>query len=278
MRTLVRLLIAATAVVAAVTVPGLPALADGGGGAGGTATAYVDESGDPTAEARDANDTPARASRSASNCQWVVVIQDDNTQGIYEDDGTRLHSETGRWLGKICDGQQVIVNGAFAIPEPRTDPAALALEARESVPIPGPPINTSPEADRELYTRVRTWLWLDSNWWHAYTATANAGGVSTTVSATPTRATWVMGDGGSVVCEGPGVVWREGMSDDETYCSYVYKNASSTQESGTYTITVTVEFAVTWTSNVGSGGALGGITRSASRTVRVGEIQAIETQ
>ena len=70
----------------------------------------------------------------------------------------------------------------------------------------------------------------------------------------------------------------EGMSDDETNCSYVYKNASSGQPDGRYTITVTVEFAVTWTSNAGAGGGLAAITRSTSLAVRVGEIEAVKTQ
>jgi len=278
LRTILRLLIAFLLPVLA-NVDAMSASADGGGGAGGTASAYVDNQGNPTAEARQERDAAPPSSPPTDNCEWRVVIQNDQTEPVYAFDGTRLHSDTGRWLAKFCDGVPTIVNGNLTNPEPNSaDPAALALEARRSVPIPGPPINTSPEADRGLYTRMRTWLWLDPSWWRGYTATAQAGGVSTTVSATPTRAIWTMGDGGQTVCQGPGVVWHQGMSDDQTYCSYVYTNSSDGQPGGTYTMTVTVEFAVTWTSNVGGGGALAGITRSTSRVVKVGEIQAIETQ
>lgn len=280
MRTILRLLTASTALSALGVGLAPSAWADGGGGAGGTSTAYVDDSGNPTAEATQVSTRPGRSSGAATNCEWRVVIANDTEMGIYDVDGTRLHSDTGRWFEKWCDGQPVMVNGGGAVPENlrSVDPATLAQQARQSVPIPSPAITTSPDADRGLYARMRTWLWVPESWWRGYSATAEAGGVSTTVSATPVRAVWSLGDGGQVVCKGPGVERRQGMSDDETYCSYVYKNASSTQQSGTYTITVTVEFAVTWTSNVGSGGALGGIARSSSRTVKVGEIQAVESQ
>ena len=68
------------------------------------------------------------------------------------------------------------------------------------------------------------------------------------------------------------------MADAQSTCSYVYKNASAGQRGGTFTMTVDVEFEVSWTSSIGPGGSLARITRSASRAVQVGEIQAVETQ
>lgn len=250
----------------------------------GEGGAYVDDNGDPTAVAREGSDRPGRSSRSgASDCEWRLITADDTKFAIYDEGGNRLHSDTGRWFERWCDGRQVMADdpiaGGFAVPErvPRVDPAQLAQEARQSVSVPSPAMLTSPRSDRGLYTRVRTWLWLDGSWWRGYTATAEAGGVSTTVSATPVRATWRMGDGGQTVCDGPGVEWRAGMADDATYCSYVYEDSSVAEREGVFTMTVTVEFEVTWTSNVGAGGVLPRISRSASQSVRVGEIQAVET-
>ncbi|MGH9164837.1 MAG: hypothetical protein ACRDZW_04895 [Acidimicrobiales bacterium] len=198
---------------------------------------------------------------------------------MYDESGNRIYSSTGRWYQKICDGQAVVVNGSFAVPEsPPVDTAVLALQARQSVAIPDPPMATSPRADRKLYTRVMTWLWVDRAWWRGYSSTAAAGAVSTTVVATPVRAVWSMGDGGQTICTGPGVEWRPGMTNDQTNCSYTYKNSSATQRSDSFTMAVSVEFDVSWTSNTGAGGSLARITRSTSRAVQVGEIQAIETQ
>lgn len=242
---------------------------------GGGADAYIDEGGTPTAEAREVDrGRGSRGSSSGSNCHWRVVIEDDTAFAVYETDGSRQYSETGRWLEQVCDGRPIQV-----VPESApADPRDLAVSAREAVPIPAPPLNTSPSANGELYPQMKTWLWLDEAWWREYSATASAGAVSSTVTARPVRAEWTMGDGGRTVCAGPGVAWRRGMGEDDTYCSYTYRRSSAGEEGGTFTLTVTVYFEVAWTSNVGAGGSLGAVTRSASIPVRVGEIQAVNTR
>lgn len=237
--------------------------------------AYVDDSGNPTAEARDVIQTGGRSGGAReSNCFWRVVIEDDREFGVYDVDGTRRHSDTGRWLEQVCDGSPVQV-----VPEGTpVDPRELAVTARESVAIPAPPMSTSPSADRELYPQMKTWLWVDGSWWQPYSATAEAGAVSATVTARPVRSEWSMGDGGRTVCAGPGVEWRRGMSEDDTYCSYIYRRSSAGEPGGTFTLTVTVVFEVVWFSSTGAGGSLGTLTRSASTPVRVGEIQAVNTR
>ena len=241
----------------------------------GRAGAYIDGAGSPTAEARGVvTALGAEGASHASDCSWRVVVSDDTALGIYDLDGNRQYSETGRWLERVCDGLPYAV-----VPEGvPVDPQELAASARESVVIPAPPLSTSPSADRELYPQMKTWLWVDSAWWQPYSATAEAGGVSATVTAQPVRAEWSLGDGGRTVCGGPGVEWRRGMSEDDTYCSYVYRRSSAGERGGTFTLTVTVHFEVGWSSSTGAGGSLGGLSRSASTQVRVGEIQAVNTR
>lgn len=260
--------------VAAALAAAAPAHAnDAPGGSGG---AFVDDDDNPTAVANDPGRAPTGGG-GRDECTWTVLIGDDFEFAIYDDNGRRLYSETGRWLQRVCDGSPQPVNGAFTVPEGGpVDPRALASNALASAPITTPAINTSPTNDR-LYTQVRTWLWVDSSWWRTYSATANAGRVSSTVTATPTRAEWRMGDGGGTTCNGPGVEWRRGMRDDATYCSYTYRHSSAQQKGGKYTLSVTVWFEVTWTSNTGDSGALPAISRTASRQVEVGEVQALET-
>ena len=240
--------------------------------------AYVDPEGNPTAVAGDGGASPGGnggSSGEASDCTWMVVIDDDFAMAVYELDYSRLYSATGRWLQQVCNGAPVDV-----IPEGgAVDPTQLALQARNSVPISRPGINTSPDADRRLYVQVPTWLWLDETWWQPYTATATAGRVSATVTATPSAARWSMGDGGSETCDGPGTPWRPGLAEDATDCSYTYRHSSAGRADDSYTLTVTVEFTVTWSTNVpGGGGSLEPVERSESRQVQVGEIQAVETR
>lgn len=273
-RALIALLLLA---LAGLTASASPALAnDAPGGSGG---AYVDDAGDPTAVAHDEVELAGSGGAGGrDDCEWNLVIEDDFQYAIYDPDGTRLYSETGRWLERVCGGASVGVGGMFIIPEGgAVDPRALATDALASVPIATPPMATSPSADDRLYTQVRTWMWLSESWWQRYTATADAGRVTASVAAMPVRAEWDAGDGGGTTCRGPGIEWRRGMPDDATYCSYVYRHSSAGEEGDAYTLSVAVWFEVAWTSNTGDAGTLAAISRSASRQVQVGEVQAIET-
>lgn len=282
MRTVPRLLLVVALLLVLAGDSAGDARADDAGGADGSAGGYIDDTGDPTAEAGEggsSSDPPTPTAPPAVVCTWEVINEDDTKVPMYDVNGNEIHSATGRWFQKICDGRAVEVNGSFAIPEQEpVDPAVLAQKARQSVSIPEPVMVTSPSADRRLYTRVTTWLWVDPGWWQGYSATAAVGGVSSTVVATPLRAVWTMGDGSQVTCTGPGTEWQPGMVDAQSTCLYVYRNASAGQVGGRFTLTVEVEFEVSWSSNIGPGGSLAQITRSASRAVEVGEIQAVGTQ
>ena len=270
-RAVVRLLIVTAALVA---------LTAGPAAADGESDAYIDPVDGPTVEVTDDETTQGGDGASQDEtCIWRVGVEDDFAMGVFDVDGSRLYSETGRWLERVCDGSIQPINGMGIVPEGgAVDPVALAAQARASIPIAAPGIETSPDADQQTYAQVTTWLWIDGSWWTPYTATASAGRVSATVTASPASASWSTGDGGNVTCRGPGVEWRRGLDDDDTYCSHVYRQSSAGREGDAYRLTVTVSFEVTWSSNVGPGGALEGLDRTSSRSLRVGEIQAVETE
>ena len=262
--------------------PGARALADDR--AGTSTGAFVDPSGNPTAVATDTagNDVePTASGGGASDCTWNVWIQDDSEFHVYDTDGAPLYSETGRWLMRTCRrpgaGGMTAVDMAV-IPEGEpVDPEALALAALESVTVPELVIGTSPAAG-DLVVHVPTWLWVSGGWWEPYSATATAGRVSSTVTVEPVRAVWSTGDGSSTTCAGPGIEWSPGMPEGATDCSHTYGSSSEARLGGTFTLSVTVELDVSWSSNTGAGGALPPISRAASQEVRVGEIQAIKTE
>jgi hypothetical protein len=244
--------------------------------------AYIDQDDNPTVEVGDGDDGESGDDGSSGGgepCVWEVVIADDFASHVYHADGTIEYSETGRWLQKVCPGVGAVqVGGRFLIPEGGVvDVEALAQQARASIGISGPVIRTSPEAGNRLYVRVPTWLWVDGDWWQSYSAAASAGRVTATVSAQPVAASWTFGDGGSTSCSGPGVAWRAGLPEDATDCSHTFTTSSAGQPDGTFGLSATVTLEVSWTSNIGSGGALSPISRSSSQAVEVGEIQAIGT-
>jgi hypothetical protein len=276
-RSLARVLV----VIAAVILTGVPAIAsaDEEGTAGGvTSGAYIDESGNPTAEASELADRPDRPAAQPSNCTWQVLGEGQRVY-VFDDDGAPIASPTGRWLQKVCNGSPVPVGGVFAVPaRPRVDAVDVARRARRSVAIPDPVIATAPPADGKLFVRIPTWLWVDETWWKPYSATASVGGVSATVVATPVRATWSTGDGERVVCDGPGVAWRRGLPELASRCTHEYTRSSAARPGGTFDLAVSVSFEVTWSSSTGAGGRLLPLTRTATRPVQVGEIQAVITR
>jgi hypothetical protein len=244
---------------------------DAGGGA------YIDSDGDPTATAGDGGSTSGGGGGGGDDgCTWEVVVEDDFEFYVYGDMGeydAPQHSATGRWLHHICDGtiMDIVPEGGLV------DPRAVATQALASVAIAGPVVGTSPAADR-LVVRIPSWFWVDGGWWHTYSATAATGRVTSTVTVRPVSATWSTGDGSTVSCAGPGVPWAPGMSEDATDCSHIYTVASAGRTGGSYELTATVTFEVTWTSNTGQGGTLPAISRSTTQPVVVGEVQAVGTR
>lgn len=270
-RRLTQLVVAS--VVGVLSVPGAsPVWAAGEG--------YVDPNGDPTVVATDGGSGGGSGDSGGGggepDCWYEVIVHDDWATAMYDRFGTRQYSETGRWLTYVCnDPSAVAVGGWPALPEGGgVDPVELARQARESVPIAAPAAVTSPASGR-LVVQMVTWLWIDGAWWHEYSATASAGRVSATITATPQRAVWSTGDGATVECAGAGTPWQPGAAADAATCSHTYRSVSP--PSG-FELSVSVEFDVVWSSNVGQTGTLDTISRTSTQVVHVGEIQAVGTR
>ncbi len=271
MRTRRRMTVALVLAVGITAVAAEPARADDGAGAyvppGGSPTVVVDETGAGGGGSSGGGGDP--------DCHWEIQIPDDQLQAVYEVDGTRLYSSTGRWLQKICGAGELVdqqPEGGLV------DVDALAREAAESVSIDGPQIQTSPSAGGLLYVHVPTWLWISGSWWKAYTATASTGRVSATVTAKPVSVSWSTGDGATIRCDGPGTAWTPGSDDGASECQHTYRKATDPADGKSLSLSATVTLEVTWTSSIGLGGTLDPIDRTATVQVAVGEIQAIETE
>lgn len=251
-----------------------PALADGKPGG------YVDEGGSPTATVEEVSSGASSGGGRGggggggrSDCWWEAFITNDHDQAVYEVDGSRLYSATGRWLKKLCG------RGELVDQQPEgglVDVDALARRAAESVPIGAPQLRTSPDAGGLLYVQLPTWFWIAESWWRDYTAEASTGRVKAIATARPVSVTWSTGDGATVDCDGPGRAWVRGVDDEASDCRHTYRRA--TGRGRTLTLSATVKFDLTWSSNIGRGGTLESITRTATVAVRVGEIQALETE
>jgi hypothetical protein len=155
----------------------------------------------------------------------------------------------------------------FATPPPSLgpDPAELALQ------------------DGRPYTVVTayTWYWTSPDSFKTLSATAAAGGFSSTVTVTPAALMFTPGDGSAAVsCRGPGVAWVPGdgvWAASPSGCDYRYPHSSINDTNGEVTATYGIRWSITWTSTVGDDGTLPDLTTTAASTYAVAEVESVVT-
>ena len=264
--------IAACGVVALLIVPPSPAFA-GASGYGWSDGVGVG------AEASSQEPVEAPPVRSGSNprpqCNYDVMSSGDvdiaehmakNGMGPTRGDGP------GTWYWKTCVDPNGFASGTVTWVPQRTDPETVARRALRYSSLADPAIGMSPPPKRGAVVNVPLWLWVDSGAWDPTSATATVDGVTVTTTARPSRVVWNLGNGDELVCQGPGTPYDPARpeADQHSDCTYLF------QQAGTFTITATIEWHVTWTAlGAAGGGDLGVVRRSASTTVAVSEIQAL---
>jgi hypothetical protein len=179
----------------------------------------------------------------------------------------------GRWYVGQCGyspNEDVTKYRWFASPP---GPQQLADEAVRALRPPAPAIRLNPMPPVAQLVRLPSWVWLDPSSWGPRTATASVPGMSVTATATPTKVVFVAGDGTSFTCIGPGTPWKRGMNPaaESPSCGHTYTRA------GTFTLSATVTWAITW-SGGGETGTAPALTTTSSLGVRVTESQALVTR
>jgi hypothetical protein len=188
----------------------------------------------------------------------------------------------GGWYEETCFGYQGTGGGAVwiadgAVPNLVT-PAELAQRSADSFALKSPTIEANPLPGQEQLVSLPTWLWIPSSAWKPATATASVPGISVTATATPTSVTWTTGDGGTVVCDGPGTKFptngdpRSASPD----CGHVYTQSSANQPSKAFTVTATISWAITWAGG-GQQGTLPALQTASTARFRVAESQTLIT-
>jgi hypothetical protein len=224
-------------------------------------------------------------------CSSSVHIRDDNAMsGVKWDPqrgavlpsyagATRYFSSTGRWMREWCywsdDPGRTVSQRIYPEGE-AVDPVELMRIATARLDPPSPSISTAPPHSSAFLVQTPTWLWLNSSYWHPYSETASTGRVSATAVATPVHTTWDMGNGETVLCDGPGVPWGPDVPVDDG-CTHTYRHSSAGAPADSFDLTAAVTFDVSWSSvNAGGmGGSLQSLTRSSVVPIQVGEVQAL---
>jgi hypothetical protein len=188
----------------------------------------------------------------------------------------------GQWVIPMCAGPGVIdpmppfwVSAAqpAAAAAAQVNPLLVAEQALKQLGLASPTIEMAPPTGKPQLVGVATWLWINPSTWKTLTASASAGPVTTTATAAPTKVVWDMGDGDTVTCDGPGAPYEPSNPNTTTDCSYTWG------QPGTYQVTATIYWSVTWTATGAPGGGSLGVQAgpAAGVTVRVVESQAINT-
>ncbi|MGW3661432.1 ATP/GTP-binding protein [Streptomyces sp. NPDC005151] len=180
----------------------------------------------------------------------------------------------------VCEGGRV---GVVFVPTgagpaaPTIDPELVARRAVDSMKLVGPAV-ASPRAGGRYVVGMPMWMWVDQSptSYGPNTATATAGGVTVSATAKVASIRWVMGDGATVTCAGPGTKYDatrgKAASPD---CGHLYEQASAGQTDGRYQGTSIATWTVDWTATgVGDSGQFTE-TRQTAWTAQVQEVQVL---
>jgi hypothetical protein len=175
--------------------------------------------------------------------------------------------------------------GGFLPPAPAAaaapDPAVVAQLAIAQMNLRAIDIGIVPENTPGSVGLVGlpVWMWVDQPGPSTYgpaTATVSAGGVTVTATATVQRTVWNMGDGRSVTCTTAGTPYADSYGEQSSPdCGHRYRQTSSREPGGSYTVTATSYWTVNWSSGAANGTIPLQFTQATQ--IEVGELQVIVT-
>ena len=162
-------------------------------------------------------------------------------------------------------------------PVPPVDGATLAKAAWKAVEIPAPSVEMNPRMDGDVQTLVgvENWVWASADTPQSVTATASAGPVSATVTATSSGLTLSAPDS-KVSCQGFGTPWQPGMPEGGSSCTVTFTR-SSEHLGGSTSVKVGVSYSASYTASDGAQGSLPSVLTSGSVSLKVGEAQSLNS-
>lgn len=186
--------------------------------------------------------------------------------------------------------------GAPPPPPPPPSPAQLAQIAYGEIQLTAPGLQLSPSSQTnpaiDQIVNAPTWAWVPAGSWQPLTATAAAGPVVVTATATPSSLNVTYGDGSdthTATCNGPGTPYSDQLANQEDPgaplsaaspdCGWTYQHTSAGAPGGKEPVTGVVTYHVTWTvTGAPGGGDLGSLNSPPTAyDVPVAEIQVVNT-
>lgn len=159
---------------------------------------------------------------------------------------------------------------------------------------PGLQLSPSSEANPAIDQIVNapTWAWVPAGSWQPLSATASAGPVVVTATASPSSINVTYGDGNetrTATCAGPGTPYSDQLANHEDPgaplsaaspdCGWTYRHTSAGAPKGKEPVNAVVTYHVTWSvTGAPGGGDLGPLNSPPTiYNVPVAEIQVVNT-
>ena len=216
---------------------------------------------------------------------YALQTAESAIEGSYEDPG---YDAQVRAVGQACGAP--VVDGPYGAmtvgwqafptgqqPPPAVSPEDLAAYAYEVMDLKRPGLEWNPHlasAGDATLVNLPTWLWTrDPAAVEERQVTAEAAGVSVTVTAQPSGMTITSPVGGTeCTAEQARTAYAPGV-DEASACVFTFPMASIRYEGG-FPVESTTGWQATWTSNAGPGGDLEPKTMSAVTDIPVIEVQS----
>jgi hypothetical protein len=163
-----------------------------------------------------------------------------------------------------------------AAPPTLTPPAVvLAQMAVNTIRLPTPGVQTWPASGSTGLVNLPVWLHVNN--WRPIAASASAGGLTATVTATPVRVQWDM-DVSSLACANAGSIYDPAVRPDpsSSTCSFTYRQSSGIEPDDTFHDSAVIVWHLAWTATDGEGGDLGQLNGPATGfALQIQESQAL---
>lgn len=191
---------------------------------------------------------------------------------------------SGRTDGVILDCTGVAVDSSFGLgielttsfwaptpPAGVVDPEVLARQALASLSLPGAPISMTPEPnliEPNVLIRRDNHVWVPQGSLAPMTASASDGGLTVSLTASPSSIIFTSKDGDGVTSASCDPALIDGPPSNPVgtpVCSLVWERTSRDQPDGQYTITASTTWTAAWT----GGGQSGTLTTTTTSSAQV---------